>query len=87
MIGWSPAQRQALEAMGFQPLRRIAPSVPGEAPTRLLADVELPRSLRDGLERWMGPAWQQCPAPPGRFGDAAFKRALWRRIRDWRRGA
>ena len=81
MIGWSPAQRRALEAMGFQPMRRIKHGAPGDAPACSLGELDLPRGLRAGLQRWAGPAWQQWPAPPGRASDAAFKRALWRRIR------
>jgi hypothetical protein len=59
------------------------------APARAGASLsrhELPPKLRNGLERWVGALWADWPAPEGRPGDAAFKRALWRRVRDWRRG-
>lgn len=74
----SPLQRRALEAMGFAPMRLRA----GVA----LREVELPQRLRGGLERWVGAQWAQWPAPPGVPGDAGFKRALWRRVRDGRCG-
>jgi hypothetical protein len=51
-----------------------------------LAAMALPPRLRGGLERWVGALWAEWPSPQGRPGDAAFKRALWRRVRDWRRG-
>jgi hypothetical protein len=80
---WSPLQRRVLEAMGLALVQpRVMPGRPG-APLRQL---ELPARLRGGLERWVGALWADWPAPDGRPGDAAFKRALWRRVRDWRRG-
>jgi len=82
-VNWSPWQRRALEAMGHFPLQRRSPASGSTPP---LAAVPLPPRLRGGLERWVGALWAEWPAPTGRPGDAAFKRALWRRVRDWRRG-
>lgn len=80
---WSPLQRRALDALGFTLVEaRAVPSRAG-APLR---QVELPVRLRSGLERWVGGLWAEWPAPAGQPRDAAFKRALWRRVRDWRRG-
>ncbi len=69
--------------MGYAVLER-RPSASQEAAS--LARVALPPGLRHGLERWVGTLWSDWPAPSGEPKDAAFKRALWRRIRDWRRG-
>jgi hypothetical protein len=82
---WSPAQRQCLDAMGYVvPERRTMAVASGPVALR---DVSLPPRLRAGLERWMGPGWQEWPVPDAPAMGADFKRALWRRIRDWRRGA
>lgn len=51
-----------------------------------MSSLGLPPQLRGGLERWVGALWSDWPAPEGRPADAGFKRALWRRVRDWRRG-
>lgn len=82
-MSWAPLQRRALEAMGYSLLRVREAPPRGGAPLRQHA---LPPRLRSGLERWVGALWNDWPAPEGRPGDAAFKRALWRRVRDWRRG-
>lgn len=79
---FSPLQRRALEAMGLTLLRRRT----ADAATAL-GEQGLPPRVRGSLERWVGGQWSEWPAPPGRPGDAGFKRALWRRVRDWRRGA
>lgn len=55
-------------------------------PVAVLLNADLPQQLRVGLERWVGAAWQEWLSPPGRPADAAFKRSLWRRVRDERRG-
>jgi hypothetical protein len=82
-MSWSPLQRRALAAMGYGLMQpRAAPPQAGVA----LSSHALPPKLRGGLERWVGALWADWPAPEGRPGDAAFKRALWRRVRDWRRG-
>lgn len=82
-MNWSPLQRRALEAMGFALVQaRAAAPRAGAA----LSRHELPPKLRSGLERWVGALWSEWPAPEGLPSDAAFKRALWRRVRDWRRG-
>lgn len=78
---WSPAQRQWLQAMGFTPLLRR----PAGAFVPLLGALELPPRLRQRLEHWAGRRWCDWPAPPGAPQEAAFKRALWRRLRDGRR--
>ncbi|WP_461059735.1 hypothetical protein [Silanimonas algicola] len=83
-MNWSPLQRRALEALGHAPVQRRTVPVPGMATP--LAGLVLPPKLRGGLERWVGALWGEWPAPAGRPADAAFKRALWRRVRDWRRG-
>lgn len=78
-----PLARRSLEAMGYALwVRRGA--VPVAAPR--LAERGLPPVLRARLERWVGALWQEWPVPEGTPRDAAFKRALWRRVRDWRRG-
>lgn len=82
-MSWSPLQRRVLQALGHAPVQRRAPVTGGAQP---LAAVVLPPRLRGGLERWVGALWTEWPAPEGRPADAAFKRALWRRVRDWRRG-
>lgn len=82
-MNWSLLQRRALDALGLAPMRpRVVAAQPG-AP---LARMDLPPRLRGGLERWVGGLWAEWPAPDGQPRDAAFKRALWRRVRDWRRG-
>ncbi|HAI58255.1 MAG TPA: hypothetical protein DCM32_00040 [Xanthomonadaceae bacterium] len=82
---FSPLQRRALAAMGLDPLRRRAgPPVAAGGPA--LGELALPSRMRGGLDRWVGGLWSNWPAPPGQPGEAAFKRALWRRVRDWRRG-
>lgn len=82
-MSWTPLQRRALQAMGYALLQvRAAPARAGVP----LRQHELPPRLRGGLERWVGALWADWPAPGGRPGDASFKRALWRRVRDWRRG-
>ncbi len=83
-MNWSPLQRRALEALGHAPVQRRTVVAPGAAAP--LAALALPPKLRGGLERWVGALWSEWPAPAGRPADAAFKRALWRRVRDWRRG-
>ena len=80
---WSPWQRRVLDALGHALVQRRAPALVGGQP---LSAVVLPPKLRGGLERWVGALWSEWPAPEGQPGDAAFKRALWRRVRDWRRG-
>jgi len=81
-LRWSPLQRRALEAMGYALVAARGPTlVAGDS----LGQGELPPKLRGGLERWVGTLWSDWPAPPGQPGEAAFKRALWRRVRDWRR--
>lgn len=84
----SPLQRRALEAMGFAPMRlRVGERAGDPSPAGgVLREVELPLRLRGGLERWVGAQWADWPAPPGVPGDAGFKRALWRRVRDGRCG-
>ena len=85
MTAWSSAQRRCLEAMGYGvPERRTVAAASGPVALR---DLPLPPRLRAGLERWMGPGWQEWAAPEAPANGADFKRALWRRIRDWRRGA
>lgn len=79
---WTPLQRRALEAMGYAVMQ--ARGTGGSATP--LAEAGLPPGLRRGLERWVGALWGEWPKPAGHPGDAAFKRALWCRIRDWRRG-
>ena len=83
MTDWSPLQHRALAAMGYSLLAvRGARAVAGKP----LATLELPKTLRSCLERWVGGQWAEWPAPEGQPGDAQFKRALWLRVRDWRRG-
>lgn len=82
-VTWSPLQRRVLEALGHSPVQRRSA---GAGMAEPLAATALPPRLRGGLERWVGALWADWPAPQGRPGDAAFKRALWRRVRDWRRG-
>ncbi|WP_397573176.1 hypothetical protein [Silanimonas sp.] len=82
-VTWSPLQRRVLEALGHAPVQRRSASAGMAEP---LAAMALPPRLRGGLERWVGALWAEWPSPQGRPGDAAFKRALWRRVRDWRRG-
>ena len=82
-MNWSPLQRRALEALGHAPMRLRTSTASSSEP---LAQMALPPRLRGGLERWVGALWSDWPAPEGRPADAAFKRALWRRVRDWRRG-
>jgi hypothetical protein len=77
-------QQRALEALGFDLWVRRVPASAGEPVP--LADLDLPPGLRARLERWVGAQWRGWPAPGGAPRDAAFKRALWRRVRDWRRG-
>lgn len=83
-MNWSPLQHRALEALGYTPVQRRSPT--GRVAAGALGGVTLPPKLRGGLERWVGALWSDWPAPEGRPSDAAFKRALWRRVRDWRRG-
>lgn len=78
-----PLVRRSLEAMGY-PLWVRRSTVLKPAPR--LAERGLPPVLRARLERWVGALWQEWSAPEGTPRDAAFKRALWRRVRDWRRG-
>ena len=85
MTRWSAGQRQCLESMGYVvPERRGASADGGPA---VLRDLPLPPRVRAGLDRWMGPGWHDWAAPKLPATGAGFKRALWRRIRDWRRGA
>ena len=80
---FSPFQQRALAAMGYALVqRRGAVAVSGPS----LSTLGLSPRLRSGLERWVGAQWGEWPAPGGKPADAAFKRALWRRVRDWRRG-
>ena len=83
-MSWSPLQRRALDALGYALLQRRPAA--GPSATGALGGVALPPKLRGGLERWVGALWSDWPAPAGRPSEAAFKRALWRRVRDWRRG-
>jgi hypothetical protein len=83
-VSWSPLQRRALEALGLTPVQRRGSASAMTTPS--LASLTLPPKLRGGLERWVGALWNDWPAPEGRPEDAGFKRALWRRVRDWRRG-
>jgi len=80
---WSPRQRHWLAAMGFVPLACRPPRAHAAARLGALA---LPARLRLRLEHWAGAAWPDWPAPAGNPAEAGFKRALWRRIRDGRRG-
>ena len=78
-MSWSPGQRQLLEAMGYT-LYRPA----GDAPASPPPDGPLLRALlraarREDLSGLALPAWEQLRA------DAAAKRALWRRLRAFRR--
>jgi hypothetical protein len=82
-LRFSPLQRRALEAMGYA---LVAPRARAGGVGGVLGQQALPPRLRSGLERWVGALWSEWPAPAGRPADAAFKRALWRRVRDWRRG-
>lgn len=82
-MSWTPRQRRALQAMGYALLQVRAPAAQAGAQLR---QHELPPAVRDGLERWVGSLWGVWPVPEGHAGDASFKRALWRRVRDWRRG-
>ncbi len=83
-MNWSPLQRRALASMGYT-LWRVAAAAPAQGAS--LGVRGLPPALRRGLERWVGALWVDWPTPEGQPADAAFKRALWRRVRDWRRGA
>ena len=80
---FSPFQQRALAAMGYALVQRRGVR---EAAGPALSTLGLPPRLRGGLERWVGAQWAGWPAPEGGPADAAFKRALWRRVRDWRRG-
>jgi hypothetical protein len=82
-VAFSPLQRRALAALGYVV---VAARAGGAASAPRLADRGVPPKVRGGLDRWVGGLWGDWPAPPGADGEAAFKRALWRRIRDWRRG-
>lgn len=82
---FSRFQRRALEAMGYA-LVASRGLDPAAAAGGTLGQHGLPPHLRCGLERWVGALWSEWPVPSGAPGDAAFKRALWRRVRDWRRG-
>lgn len=83
-MSWSPFQRRALAALGLTPMAQRGSVSP--AAMTPLGSVTLPPKLRGGLERWVGGLWSEWPAPEGRPTEAGFKRALWRRVRDWRRG-
>jgi len=78
MNPWPSPHRQWLQAMGFTPMVRRAKTPP-------LGALDLPLRLRERLEHWAGSVWCDWPAPPGTPQEAAFKRALWRRVRDGRR--
>lgn len=78
---FSPLQRRALEAMGYSLVEMRAP----QTGTGRLAQFDLPLRLRADLDRWVGALWAEWPVPPGQPADASFKRALWHRVRDWRR--
>lgn len=84
-MNWSPLQRRALDGLGLTPMQRRG-AAPAAAMGPRLASLGLPPKLRSGLERWVGALWCDWPAPEGRPADAGFKRALWQRVRDWRRG-
>lgn len=78
----SPQQRVALEAMGLT-VWRLAPAFrQGREPR--LGDGELPRGLVAALDLRAGADWRDWPLPEGDPGEARFKRALWRRLRDRR---
>lgn len=83
---WSPEQRRWLAALGFTPLR-ARDAAAAAAASRRLGELGLPTRLRSRLEHWSGAAWLDWPAPAGGPDEAGFKRALWRRIRNGRRGA
>lgn len=82
-MNFPPLQRRALAAMGYTLVQRRG-DVAAAGPA--LSMLDLPPRLRGGLERWVGAQWAGWPAPEGTPADAAFKRDLWRRVRDWRRG-
>lgn len=81
MNPWSPMQGHWLLALGFTPLIRRSAG----AEQRRLGALDLPPRLSQRLEYWAAAAWCDWPAPPGTPQEAAFKRALWRRVRDGRR--
>jgi len=81
MNPWPSPQWQWLQAMGFTPMVRR----PAGAETPPLGALDLPPRLCQRLEHWAGRVWCDWPAPPGTPQEAAFKRALWRRVRDGRR--
>lgn len=77
-MSWSPGQRQLLEAMGYT-LYRPAGQEPPPPPEGPLLRALRRAARRDDLAGLPLPAWEQLRA------DGAAKRALWRRLRAFRR--
>ncbi|WP_295364626.1 hypothetical protein [Arenimonas sp.] len=78
-MSWSPGQRQLLEAMGYTLYRPAGQEPPAPPPEGPLLRALRRAARRDDLAGLPLPAWEQLRA------DGAAKRALWHRLRAFRR--
>lgn len=83
--GWSPLQREMLEAMGLPLYRAVGIAAPGELPDdplihALLRAAGRSRDAEDAVR--LAKTW---PAPRALRSDPHAKRALWPQLRALRR--
>ena len=78
-MSFDPRQRQWLEAMGYTLYRPAGAEPPAPPPDGPLLRALRRAARREDLSGLALPAWEQLRA------DAAAKRALWRRLRAFRR--
>jgi DNA polymerase III psi subunit len=79
---WDPFQREMLGALGVEPMLRASPALPDDP---LLHAVLRAVGLdRDSAE--LSQVLPVIPPLPALRGNAAAKRALWRRLRTLRSG-
>ncbi len=82
--GWSPLQRETLEAMGLPVYRAVGIAAPGELPDdplihALLRAAGRSRDAEDAVR--LARTW---PAPRALRSDPRAKRALWPQLRALR---
>ncbi|NLG60531.1 MAG: hypothetical protein GX538_10290 [Gammaproteobacteria bacterium] len=82
-MSWDVVQREALQAMGYELLRRVDPGA-GEVPEGALYDALLRAAGRDRNSPDAAALCRSWP-PPAVLRTPAGKRALWPQLRALRR--